>query len=286
MTEIEYIKELYVKTDTDEQIPSVYAITEVLQSFVEEKSAKKLALRIICPRAKRKRDEEGVLVYNTHSKYYNKVLKNLPLETVVGHKLIVDEETGETKLTQETYSMEKVSQLANAIAIYQVLREHAKNDAAENEAARLARYELDRFLFLDKYNVQIVNRIKWIKRREAFIPNFKDLVDFESNEHVLEGEIINKASIIRLMHELILKVGMSTGMTENKKRSVIGAAKNLIHVLKHITDDGEARYLSMPYTAALQSARLYVRGTPISEWHKGAIIRAINLVLSRLKFIK
>lgn len=286
MTEIEYIKELYVKTDTDEQVPSVYAITEVLRSFVGEKSAKKLALRIICPRTKRKRDEEGVLIYNTHSKYYNKVLKNLPLETVVGHKLIVDEETGEVKLTQETYSIEKVSQLANAIAIYQVLREHVKNEAAENEAAKLARYELDRFLFLDKYNVQIVNRIKWIKRRESFIPNFKDLVDFENNEHVLEGEIINKASIIQLMNELILKVGMSTGMTENKKRSVIGAAKNLIHVLKHISDDGEARYLSMPYTAALQSARLYVRGTPISEWHKGAIIRAINLVLSRLKFIK
>jgi hypothetical protein len=178
--------------------------------------------------------------------------------------------------------------LPTALALYDVLKRFTENDKAQDMAAKLSRTYYDEFLFLNTFNIQIVKRIKWIKRNEKyeFVPNFKEIIDYANNDHLLRVEMVNNGTILDCLNQLKLKVGMSTEMTPQKKQAVINKINLLLNRLKHLPSDNRIYDVSMSYNDMLNAFIPTIQNSSIRNAWKRSIIAAINLVKGSLKYIK
>lgn len=222
-----------------------------------------------------------------YKRYLGKVLKNLPKESISGYPVgkngIID--------TSRTATIEEIPRIGNAFALYDVLRKNVDIEKAISMAAKLTRYELDRYLFLDQYNSQIVKRIRWINKvrlnnSPTFVANFKELLDSPT----YRGEIIilNSATMIDTLNHLKMEVGMSTTIRQTTKEAIIRETNLLIYRINlHLPPGDQDIYNTGSDRAQqLEDFVLVVRNANLPPRYERSIIAAINLVKNRLKYIQ
>ena len=177
--------------------------------------------------------------------------------------------------------------LMSSVALFETLQKFVPDEYAEEMATKLTRSFFDEFLHLTQYNVQITNRLKWIRRNSeySFVPNFKEILKTIDDAKYLEG--INTPTMLDLLDMLKMKIGMSESMTDSKKRSVINAVNLLVYrITSHLPTEGQTQPVTMRYEQALEAYKEVVQTSEIAEKYKTSTINAINLLLYRLKFLK
>jgi hypothetical protein len=173
-----------------------------------------------------------------------------------------------------------------SVALFEVLKQYAPEEAAKITATKLVRSFFDEFLCLDEYNVQITRRLKWIERTQKyeFVPNFTQiLTKIDNAEYLID---ILPGNMLWFLSKLNREIADSKNMTIDKKRSLTNAS-NLLYerVKKYFKCEEVELNVPITYQKVLKHFKRTIKESKLKPKANTSIMNGIKLLEFRLKFL-